>query len=74
MNQVSEFQQGDKVSRVFLLEDGNNHLVEYYDAANGLALRAGYYSTKEVADLKANELLSAESISGEMLVGNVAVE
>lgn len=73
MNQVNQLVDGTKVVTVYEREEGN-FLVDYVDPSVGEAgffLQAGYYSTRELADGKAAELLSAESISGEMLLGDV---
>lgn len=75
MNQVNQLTEGTKVITVFQMEDGT-FLVDYLDPAVGEAgyfLQAGFFTTKEAADAKAAELLTAVSITGEMLLGDVPV-
>lgn len=74
MNQVSQLVDGSKTVTVFEVESGK-FLVDYMNTAageEGHYVQAGYFTTQELADAKAAELLAAESISGEMLVGDVA--
>jgi cell division protein FtsN len=73
MNQVSQLVEDTKTVTVFEVEAGK-YLVDYMNTAageEGYFVQAGYFSTQELADAKAAELLAAESISGEMLVGDV---
>jgi len=72
MNQVNQFGDGvSKEANVYEM-DGGLFLVEYSNTEVGHFLRAGFFSTKELADAKAVELLGAECITGEMLAGDVA--
>lgn len=73
MNQVSQLAENTKTVTVFEVE-ANKFLVEYVDTGVGEAgysLLAGYYSTVEAAAAKAQELFGAESITGEMLLGDM---
>jgi hypothetical protein len=76
MNQVNQLTEGTKVVTVLEREDGT-FLVDYLDPAvgeEGYFLQTGFYATREAADAKAAELLVAESITGEMLLGDVPTE
>jgi hypothetical protein len=76
MNQVNQLTEGTKVVTVFEMQNGT-FLVDYLDPAVGEAgyfLQAGFFTTKEAADARAAELLVAESITGEMLLGDVPTE
>jgi hypothetical protein len=76
MNQVNQLTEGTKVVTVLEREDGT-FLVDYLDPAvgeEGYFLQAGFFTTKEAADARAAELLVAESITGEMLLGDVPTE
>lgn len=73
MNQVSQLVEGSKTVTVYEV-DANKFLVDYMNTEageEGHFVQAGYYSTVEAAEAKAQELLVAESISGEMLLGDV---
>lgn len=73
MNQVSQLVEGSKTVTVYEV-DANKFLVDYMNTEageEGHFVQAGYYSTVEAAGAKAQELLVAESISGEMLLGDV---
>jgi hypothetical protein len=75
MEQVAEYKNEaeTRTVTVFEMEDGH-YLVEFVEpdvGEIGYFLQAGYYSTLEVATEKAQELLDAESISGEMLEGDI---
>jgi hypothetical protein len=73
MNQVSQLVEGTKTVTVFEVE-ANKFLVEYVDTGvgeSGYFLQAGYFTTSEVAGARAQELFVAESISGDMLVGDM---
>jgi hypothetical protein len=73
MNQVSQLVDGTKTVTVFDV-DGTKFLVEYADVGvgeQGYFLQAGYFSTVQAAETKAQELFSAQGISGEMLVGDM---
>lgn len=75
MEQVAVYtnEEETRTATVFETVDGH-YLVDFVEpdvGEEGYFLQAGYYSTLEVATAKAQELLGAESISGEMLEGDV---
>ena len=75
MEQVAVYTNEAETRTVTVFETENNqYLVDFIEPSvgeEGYFLQAGYYSTLEVATAKAQELLGAESISGEMLEGDV---
>jgi hypothetical protein len=75
MEQVAVYTNEAETRTVTVFQiEGGQYLVEFVEpdvGEEGYFLQAGYYSTLEVATEKAQELLVAESISGEMLVGDL---
>ena len=71
MELVDTLQSGEKSALIKKVSEGL-YIVEY---TNGeLFVNAGYFSTHELAEDKVTELFNAESISGEMLAGDVPAE
>jgi hypothetical protein len=75
MEQVAQYKNEEETRTTTVFETVDGHyLVEFVEpdvGEEGYFLQAGHYSTLEVATEKAQELLGAESISGEMLEGDV---
>ena len=68
MTEVKDISTEGKTCKIY--QDTNNtYVVEYINGE--LAVMAGAFSTLEKAEEKGNELMGSESISGEMLVGDV---
>lgn len=68
MEQVNQLTQGEKVATINRTETGE-YLVEYVHGE--LTVNAGFFTSQEVAEAKAQELFDSETISGELLVGDV---
>lgn len=75
MEQVSVYTNEAETRTVTVFETVDGHyLVDFVEpdvGEDGYFLQTGHYTTLEVATEKAQELLGAESISGEMLEGDV---
>ena len=75
MEQVAVYKNEEETRTATVFEiEGGQYLVEFVEpdvGEEGYFLQAVHYSTLEVATAKAQELLDAEYISGEMLEGEV---
>jgi len=75
MEQVAEYKNEaeTRTTTVFETEDGH-FLVQFVEpdvGENGYILQTGHFSTLELAQAKAQEMLELESFSGETLEGDV---
>jgi hypothetical protein len=68
MTEVKDISTETKTCKIYQDVNGT-YVVEFINGE--LAVMAGAFSTVEKAEEKGNELLVAEHVSGEMLVGDV---
>ena len=74
MEQVAVYKNEAETRTATVFETEQGYIVEFLEPSvgeEGYFLQTGHYTTLEVATAKAQELLGAESISGEMLEGDV---
>lgn len=71
MEEVNLLTLGEKQARIVKVAE-DRFLVEF--VGGELAVNAGMFSTQTLAEEKADELLQADHISGDDLVGDVAPE
>lgn len=61
------------MSKTTVRAEQDYFIVDYIDEAAGLFVQAGYFTTEESAQERANLLENKELISGEDLIGDVPV-